>query len=143
MLRFPLDGLLDEQACYDFLLRILHPDGLHCPHGHPLGAAQAPHRRRRPIIPDYRCRQCGAVFNLFTGTLWWKTCYRCSTIVQILRGIAQGIPTLHLSDELGINRTHLLSRRHEIHSHLAVHFSPYRTIVRSSDRSRRTLSERR
>ena len=35
MLRFPLDGLLDEQACYDFLLRILHPDGLHCPHGHP------------------------------------------------------------------------------------------------------------
>ena len=29
MLRFPLDGLLDEQACYEFLLRILHPDGLH------------------------------------------------------------------------------------------------------------------
>ena len=27
MLRFPLDGLLDEQACYEFLLRILHPDG--------------------------------------------------------------------------------------------------------------------
>jgi hypothetical protein len=34
MLRFPLDGLLDEQACYDFLLHILHPDGLHCPQGH-------------------------------------------------------------------------------------------------------------
>jgi hypothetical protein len=56
MLRFPLDGLLDEQACYDFLLHILHPDGLHCPRGHPLPADQAPHRRRRPIIPDYRCR---------------------------------------------------------------------------------------
>jgi hypothetical protein len=69
MLRFPLDGLLDEQACYDFLLRLLHPDGLHCPRGHPLGADQAPHRRRRPVIPDYRCRQCGAVFNLFTNTL--------------------------------------------------------------------------
>jgi hypothetical protein len=29
MFRFPLDGLLDKQACYDFLLRILHPEGLH------------------------------------------------------------------------------------------------------------------
>jgi hypothetical protein len=44
---------------------------------------------------------------------------------------------------LGINRTHLLSRRHEIHTLVASHFSPYRTLVRSSDRSRRTLSERR
>jgi len=42
MLRFPLDGLLDELACYEFLLRILHPDGLHCPRGHPLSASQAP-----------------------------------------------------------------------------------------------------
>ena len=85
MLRFPLDGLLDEQACYEFLLHILHPDGLHCLRGHALSAGQSPHRRRRPVIPDYRCRQCGAVFNLFTSTIFWKTCYRCSTIVQILR----------------------------------------------------------
>ena len=41
MLRFPLDGLLDEQACYEFLLRILHPDGLHCPHGHPLAVGKS------------------------------------------------------------------------------------------------------
>jgi hypothetical protein len=123
MLRFPLDGLLDEQACYEFLLRILHPDGLHCPHGHPLAAGQAPHRRRRPVIPDYR----------FTSTIFWKTCYRCSTIVQILRGIAQGIPTLHLADELAINRTHLLERRHEIHTLVAAHFSPYDTLVRPGD----------
>jgi transposase len=55
MLRFPLDGLLDEQACYAFLLRILHPDGLHCPHGHPLAAGQARghgtwERDRPPIV---------------------------------------------------------------------------------------------
>jgi transposase-like protein len=134
MLRFPLDGLLDEQACYDFLLHILHPDGLHCPHGHALPADQAPHRRRRPIIPDYRCRACGAVFNLFTGTLWWKTCYRCSTIVQILRGFAQGVPTQHLADEVGVNRTHLLERRHQIHTLVAAHFSPYRAVARPGHR---------
>jgi hypothetical protein len=44
---------------------------------------------------------------------------------------------------LGINRTHLLERRHEIHTLVAAHFSPYRTALRPSHRSRRTVSERR
>jgi transposase-like protein len=90
---------------------------------------QAPHRQRRPIIADYRCRQCGAVFNLFTSTIWWKTCYRCSTIVQILRGFAQGVPTQQLADEAGVNRSHLLSRRHQIHALVAAHFSPYGAVT--------------
>lgn len=135
MLRFPLDGLLDETACYAFLLRHLHPQGLHCPRGHPLPAGQAPHRRRRPDVPDYRCRLCGAVFNLFTGTIWWKTTYRCATIVQILRGIAHGVPTLHLAEELGINRTHLLTRRHAIQQQVAAAFSPSDPAARRRHRS--------
>jgi hypothetical protein len=36
MMIFPISELLDEQRCYDFLLRVLHPEGLHCPSGHPL-----------------------------------------------------------------------------------------------------------
>jgi hypothetical protein len=55
MLRFPLDGLLEVQAYYDFLVGLLHPDGVDCPRGHPLGADQAPRRRQPPVIPDYRC----------------------------------------------------------------------------------------
>jgi transposase-like protein len=127
MLQFPLDELLDEQACYAFLLRVLHPDGLHCPQGHALPLDQAPHARHRAPILDYRCRTCGAVFNVFTGTIWSKTRYRCTTIVQILRGIAQGVPTKHLAAELGINRTHLLERRHQIQALLAQRLSPLRT----------------
>ena len=73
MLQFPLDELLDEQACYAFLLRVLHPDGLHCPQGHALPLDQAPHARHRAPILDYRCRTWGAVFNVFTGTSWSKT----------------------------------------------------------------------
>ena len=126
MLQFPLDELLDEQACYAFLLRVLHPDGLHCPQGHALPLDQAPHARHRAPILDYRCRTCGAVFNVFTGTIWSKTRYRCTTIVQILRGIAQGVPTKHLAAELGINRTHLLERRHQIQALLAQRLSPLR-----------------
>jgi transposase-like protein len=75
---------------------------------------------------DYRCRSCGAVFNLFTGTVWAKSRYRCSTIVQILRGIAQGVPTKHLAEELGIDRGHLLARRHRIQGLVAEHLSPHR-----------------
>ena len=130
MLQFPLDDLLDEQACHDFLLRVLHPDGLHCPHGHPLPADQAAHDRHRAPILDYRCRTCGAVFNLFTGTIWAKTRSPCSTIVQILRGIAQGVSTKHLPEELGLDRGHLLERRHRIQALLATQLSPLGTTAR-------------
>lgn len=126
MLQFPLDALLDEQACYDFLLRTLHPDGLHCPNGHALPNAQAPHDRHRVPIMDYRCRTCGAVFNLFTGTVWSKSRYHCTTIVQILRGIAQGVPTKHLAAELGIDRGQLLERRHHIQALVEQRLSPLR-----------------
>lgn len=141
MLHFPIDQLMDEQACYDFLLRTLHPEGLRCPHGHALSADQAPHDRHRAPILDYRCRTCGAVYNLFTGTIWWKTTYRCSTIVQILRGIAQGVPTKHMATELGINRTHLLERRHQIQALVAERLSPLPATARCSDRGRRTVPE--
>ena len=114
MMQFPLDTLLDEQACYDYLLQVLHPNGLACPHGHQLPPDQAPHDRHRAPIMDYRCRKCGAVFNLFSNTLFEKTRYRCSTIVLRVRGIAQGTPSKHLAAELGIDRAHLLSRRHDM-----------------------------
>ncbi len=130
MLQFPLHDLLDEQACYDFLLQVLHPDGLRCPHGHALPGDQAAHDRHRAPILDYRCRTCGAVFNLFTGTVWTKSHYHCSTIVQILRGIAQGIPTKHLAAELGIDRGQLLARRHRIQALVAQHLSPLSATTR-------------
>ena len=51
MIKFPLTQLLDEQACYEWLLKILHPQGLQCPSGHRLPVGQAPHvRKRRPIV---------------------------------------------------------------------------------------------
>jgi hypothetical protein len=30
-MNFSLPGLLDQQACYDFLVDTLHPDSLACP----------------------------------------------------------------------------------------------------------------
>jgi transposase-like protein len=126
MLRWPLTSVLDEHACYHELLRLLWPQGLQCPQGHPLPPEQAPHDRHRGVVVDYRCRSCGAVFNLFTGTLFSKSRYSCRVILQILRGIAQGVPTKHLAAELHINRGHLLERRHAILALLAERLPPLR-----------------
>jgi len=123
MFIWPITSLLDEQACYDYLLGVLYPDGLCCPHAHRLPPDQAPHDRHRAPIFDYRPRQCGAVFNLFTATIFSKTHYSCRLLVQILRGIAQGIPTKHLAEELHIDRGQLLARRHAIQA-LLVQRSP-------------------
>jgi transposase-like protein len=113
MMQFPIKELLNEQECYNYLLRILHPDGLACPCGHAVEDRQSPHTRDRSPIVEYRCRRCGRVFNIFTDTMWHGTHYDCRTIVLLIRGFAQGIPTLHLSKELNLDYETVLNRRHQ------------------------------
>jgi transposase-like protein len=125
MITFPIQSLMDEQACYEYLLEVLHPQGLRCPQGHSLSEDQGAHDRHRAPVMDYRCRSCGAVFNVFTNTIWSKTRYSCATIVLVLRGIAQGVPTAHLARELGLDRAHLLEHRHEIQALIEQHFPPH------------------
>lgn len=113
-MRFPLTDLLDEQESYNFLLKTLHPAGLKCKRGHILPSGQEPHDRSRGPIYDYRCRGCGNVFNIFSHTAWEGTQYDCPTIVLVMRGFAQGTPTLQLAEELALDYGTLLGRRHKI-----------------------------
>lgn len=122
--------MLDEAVCHDLLLHVLNPDGLHCSHGRRLPGAQAPHDRHPAPSMDFRRRTRGAVFNRFTGTVWAKSRYPYSTIVQIPRGIAQGVPTKHLAAELGIDRGHLLERRRQIQDLVAQQLFPRRATCR-------------
>jgi transposase-like protein len=110
MIDFPIDDLMDEDACSHWLLDLLHPGGLRCPR---CGGTDAfVHRYAREPVLDYRCRGCGAVYNAFTGTDWHKTHFRPGQVVLILRGFAQGRSTAGLARELGCSRGHLLERRH-------------------------------
>ena len=124
MITFSIQELMDEQKCYDYLLTVLHPQGLKCPAGHPIHPGQKPHDRHRAPVFDYRCSECGSVFNAFTHTVWRGSRYTCVQMVLILRGIAQGTPTEHLADELGLDRSHLLEKRHEMQQLLEQRLSP-------------------
>jgi hypothetical protein len=113
MIRFSTVALMDEQKCYDYLVEILHPKGLCCPKCGTSVEQSKVHRWDRDPILYFRC-SCGRIYNAFSGTLWQGTHHSCSVIVRILQGVAQGTPTLHLAKELGIDRKHLLERRHKI-----------------------------
>jgi transposase-like protein len=124
MITFPIQALMDEQKCYDYLLNVLHSKGLRCPAGHPLRPGQKPHDRHRAPVLEYRCPECASVFNAFSGTVWSGSRYTCIQMVLMLRGIAQGVPTDHLANELGIDRSHLLEKRHEIQTLLEQRLPP-------------------
>jgi transposase-like protein len=109
---FPLLDLLDEQACYDFLVDALHPDGLRCPGCR--SRQRTVHRSHRDPVRDYRCAACGRVYNAWTGTELQGTQRRPGELVLIVRGIAQGTPTAQLARELGRSRQHLLDLRHRL-----------------------------
>lgn len=112
MLRFPIQDLMDYNSCYTFLEKLLHPKGLYSPSGHPLPKDQKPHKYSSTGLPYFKCKFSGQVFNLFTGTIFQGTHYDCITLVLMLRGIAQGVSTNQLHEELNINYKNLLSWRH-------------------------------
>jgi transposase-like protein len=110
---FPILDLMDPAACYQFLVELLHPDGLRCPTCR-RDDTLAIHDRHRPPVFDYRCRHCGSVFNAYTGTPLQKTHRSPAQLVLVLRGIWQGTPTARLARELNCDRKHLLALRHKL-----------------------------
>ena len=103
---FPIDDLMDEDACYVKLVSALHPAGLVCPLCK-TAEHLAVHRRHRAPILDYRCASCRRVFNAFTGSALQGSKRLPSHLILILRGIAQGVPTAQLARELGCDRPEL------------------------------------
>ena len=110
---FPIGDLMDETACYDFLVELLHPGGLACPRCGGRDRLNV-HRRDRAPILVYRCGGCRRVFNAFTGTSLQGTKRRPVELVLILRGVAQGVSTARLARELGCSRPELLGFRHRL-----------------------------
>ena len=120
---FPLLNLLDEKACYDKLVQLLHPHGLACPRCQAQDGLGV-HRRQRDPLLDFQCGHCGRVFNAYTGTILHSSQKRPAVVLLLLRGIAQGVSTAQLARELGCERTKLLGWRHAQVAQKAV-FTPF------------------
>jgi len=82
-------------------------------------------RSRALVVLSLRLR---SDLQRVTATLWQGTHHGCCLIVRILQGIAQGVPTRHLAQELGLDRKHLLERRHQIQT-LAEQACPREALV--------------
>jgi hypothetical protein len=110
---FPIGELMDEPACYEFLVGLLHPEGLACPHCGDRDHLKV-HRRDRAPILAYRCTACRRISTAFTRTVLQGTKRRPIELVLILRGIAQGVSTAQLARELECSRPELLEFRHRL-----------------------------
>jgi transposase-like protein len=119
---FPIADLMDEGACYAWLLSTLHPGGLACPgcgSTDDTDAGRRVYRGNRAPVLDYKCRACGRVFNAFTGTALAGTHRRPSQLVLFLRGVAQGDSTARLARELKASRPHLHELRQRLQANAA------------------------
>ena len=110
---FPIEDLLDPDACYATLLHWLHPNGLACPRCLTQDQFRVHRRHRGPVI-DHRCDACKRVFNLFTASALQGSKRPVTKLVLILRGIAQGVPTAQLARELECDRPTLHHLRHKL-----------------------------
>ncbi len=114
MINFPLQTLMNYDACYEQLVKIFHPHGLNCGCGVSLPNSQAVHKKNKTGLPSYRCHSCRSVFNLYTGTILEGIHYDCIAIILLLRGILKGETTQSLSQELSLNYKNLLDWRHKL-----------------------------
>ena len=97
---FPITKLLDDQSSEIWLLRHLHPKGLRCPTCQAsLKQARKFRTAQRTHLTDYRCNDCGSVYNLYTGTVFAHKQLRPQQVVMLLRGICKGEPSTTLAEE--------------------------------------------
>ena len=87
MFYFPIQTLMSYDSYYELLVNILYPFGFRCKCGEQIQTGQCPHKRNKTGLPNYRCKRCKSIFNIFSGTILEGVHYDCIIIVLILRGI--------------------------------------------------------
>lgn len=116
MIDFPIDELLDDEACTAWLERQLHAKGLRCPH---CQCAERRVSRRSGHFLGYRCTACDRYFTLLSGTVLARSRQRPAKLVLILRGIAKGETTARLARELELSRSSMHAVRKKVQTNLA------------------------
>lgn len=100
-LETPLADLLDRQASYNELLSRLHPDGLRCSCG---SVDRISHGRNRTGYPVYKCRDCGSVYFILSGTVFSGCTMEAHRLVLFMRLLAAGQKPAEIGRAVGLHR---------------------------------------
>ncbi len=112
---FPIAELMDQEACLRWLETYFHPMGLKCPHCQvALDQAKGFRQTKRSQLPVYRCKACGGIYNVYSGTVFEGSGFQPEQTLLLLRGVLQGTPTAQLARELGISRITVNEMRHQL-----------------------------
>lgn len=109
---YAIDDLLDEEKCYAHLVEHFHNGHLRCSKCG--GTNYYAHKNHRKPVIQFKCRDCATYFNVYTGTAFQATRWRCSQVVMILRGFLKGDSTLSMSKEMRLGYRNLLYLRHAL-----------------------------
>jgi transposase-like protein len=115
MIDFPIGDLMDEDAWWHWLTDQLHPDGRRCPRCHAQERRVAQHKG---FWTAWRCRACDRYDTPLTGALFAKTRQRPSTLVLLVRGVANGVSASRLARELGWGRVRVHELRQQLQQNL-------------------------
>jgi transposase-like protein len=62
----------------------------------------------------YRCRTCGGIYNLYSGTVFEGRHLRPTQVVLFVRGVCKGEPTATMARELKVCRQTALGLRRRL-----------------------------
>lgn len=117
---FPISDLMSEQASTEWVMEHFHPTGVVCVHcGAPWSKGAEFRRTRKSGLIVYRCRECGGIYNLYSGTIFAARHLRPSQVVLLIRGVLKGDSALTLARELGMSRTTVTELRYLIQHNVA------------------------
>jgi NAD-dependent SIR2 family protein deacetylase len=87
---FPIVDLLDDEISMVWLQKHSHPQGLKCPHCHAdVEQAREFRRTKTSGLRVYRCRTCGGIYNLYSGTVLEGCHLRSTQVVLFVRDVCK------------------------------------------------------
>jgi transposase-like protein len=114
-MEFPITELLDYENSVEWILAYFHPNGLTCPRCHTdLEQSRTFRRTQTRDLEVHRCKVCGAIYTLYTCTVFQGSQWTPMQVVLLMRGICKGETTRELAAALELNYKTVLTMRHRV-----------------------------
>jgi len=114
-MEFPITELLDHENSAEWILAHFHPKGLKCPKCQQSVEQSRKFRHTQTSeLEVQRCKQCGTIYNLYTGTVFQGSQWTPRQVVLLMRGICKGETSKELAAELELNYKTVLTMRHRV-----------------------------